>query len=95
MCYDLICRSDSGQIEYADFVDIMTQKMADRDPEEEIKKAFNLFDDDGSGVISIKNLRRVARELVCVYTYLIFVFLSYIYTTSTIGCSSHIQCSCH
>jgi centrin-3 len=56
-------RNDTGQIEYADFVDIMTQKMADRDPEEEIKKAFSLFDDDGTGHISLKNLRRVAREL--------------------------------
>lgn len=41
-------RNDTGQIEYADFVDIMTQKMADRDPEEEIKKAFALFDEEGA-----------------------------------------------
>lgn len=56
-------RAETGQIEYADFAELMSQKMADRDPEEEMKKAFRLFDDDDSGHISIKNLRRVAREL--------------------------------
>lgn len=42
---------------------LVTEKIMDRDPIEEIRKAFQLFDDDGSGKITLKNLRRVAREI--------------------------------
>ncbi len=38
-------------------------KVAGRDPREEMLKAFRLFDDDGDGKISFKNLKRVATEL--------------------------------
>ena len=56
-------RDRSGAIEYIDFLEIMTHKIQERDPVEEILKAFKLFDEDNSGRISLRNLRRVAREL--------------------------------
>jgi Ca2+-binding EF-hand superfamily protein len=31
--------------------------------EKDMHRAFKLFDDDGDGVISFKNLKRVAKEL--------------------------------
>ena len=53
----------SGQIEWDEFLKMMTTKLLNRDPMEEIKKAFKLFDDDNTGKISFKNLKRVAKEL--------------------------------
>ena len=41
----------------------VSEKYAERDPEEEIRKAFQLFDDDHTGKISLRNMKRVAREL--------------------------------
>ena len=41
----------------------MSEKILQRDPMEDLRRAFSLFDDDGTGRISLKNLRRVAKEL--------------------------------
>ena len=53
----------NGTIEFTPFLDLMTLKMAERDPREEMLKAFRLFDEDETGKISFKNLKRVAKEL--------------------------------
>ncbi|KAI8848750.1 hypothetical protein BC829DRAFT_375033 [Chytridium lagenaria] len=56
-------KNGQGLIEFDDFNKVMTEKILDRDPLEEIRKAFQLFDDDGTGRITLRNLRRVAKEI--------------------------------
>merc|ERR1712044_75375 len=58
-----IDKEGTGQIDFNDFLRIMTEKMSEKDSKEEILKAFRLFDDDETGKISFKNLKRVAKEL--------------------------------
>merc|ERR1711959_637678 len=60
---DDIKKDGNGTIEFDEFLAMMTAKMGERDSREEIIKAFRLFDDDETGKISFKNLKRVAREL--------------------------------
>lgn len=58
-----IDKDGSGTIDFEEFLSMMTSKMGERDSREEILKAFRLFDDDNTGKISFKNLKRVAKEL--------------------------------
>ena len=46
-----------------EFLEMMTAKMGEKDSREEILKAFRLFDDDETGKITFRNLKRVAKEL--------------------------------
>ena len=42
---------------------MMTARMYDKDTREEISKVFRLFDDENSGSITLRNLRKVVKEL--------------------------------
>ena len=41
---------------------MMTAKMSDKDTREDIQKVFNLFDDDQTGRITLRNLKHVTKE---------------------------------
>lgn len=53
----------SAHVSFEEFLEMVTPRMLSRDSREEILKVFALFDDDNSGTISFKNLKRVAVEL--------------------------------
>ena len=48
---------------FAQFQIIMAGRISERDPADEIMRAFELFDEGGKGKINLQDLRRVAREL--------------------------------
>ena len=58
-----IDRNGEGIVRYEDFAEIMTVKMLERDPVEEMKKAFLLICEDGHDKITLKSLKKTAEEL--------------------------------
>ena len=51
----------SGEIEFPEFLTMMTGKMAQNDSKDEIMKVYKMFDVDGDGAITFASLKRVAR----------------------------------
>jgi len=51
-----------GEIGFDEFLKMMTHKILNKDPKEDMLKAFRLFDDDSTGFVTFKNLKRVAKE---------------------------------
>jgi len=64
--YQMIAELDrdvTGAIDFEDFLDAITSKLGDKETRDGISKIFALFDEDKSGSITLKNLKRVAKEL--------------------------------
>lgn len=53
----------NGTIDFGEWFTLMTKRVNDKDSRANINKIFALYDDERTGYISIKNLRRVAQEL--------------------------------
>jgi centrin-1 len=58
-----IHKEPTDNIDFHEFTLMMSGKMGQRDTEEEILKVFQLFDEDNSGYITFRNLRRICQEL--------------------------------
>ncbi|KAL3802344.1 hypothetical protein HJC23_007169 [Cyclotella cryptica] len=58
-----IDKDGTGEVDFDEFLDLMTSRLVGSDSKEDIQKIFELFDDDKTGYISLQNLKRVANEL--------------------------------
>ena len=58
-----IDKDGDGDVNFDEFLEMMTSRLAGSDTKEDIQKIFELFDDDMTGYISLQNLKRVAIEL--------------------------------
>ena len=56
-------KKKSGNMDFEQLLDIMMAIIIEKDTIEDITKVFRLFNDDGTGKITLRNLRRVAKEL--------------------------------
>merc|ERR1712086_725708 len=53
----------SGELEFQEFLEMMTARLTNKTPRVDIERVFKLFDNDRTGEISLDNLKRVASEL--------------------------------
>ena len=58
-----IDKDGTGDIDFEEFLDLMTAGISSTDSKEDVQKVFNLFDDDKTGYISLQNLKRVSKDL--------------------------------
>merc|ERR1719191_892952 len=56
-------KDPSSPIDFNDFQEMMRGRMPDKNSRSEIDKVFALFDEDETGKISFRNLKRIAQEL--------------------------------
>lgn len=53
----------NGEIDFEEFLQMMSKKITTCDTEEEIRDAFRVFDKDGNGLISSHELRQIMMNL--------------------------------
>lgn len=55
--------NENGKIDYPEFLTLMARQLNDKDTEEYINEAFQVFDKEGDGYLSIAELRYVLTSI--------------------------------
>jgi len=64
--FQMICDLDSdgsGSLDFGEWLALMTTKISDKNSRVHYGKVFAMYDDEKTGYLSAKNLRRVAQDL--------------------------------
>jgi centrin-1 len=58
-------RLDDGvsSMEFEEFLDLMTNRVSTKDTKSDMRKIFSLFDEEHTGFISLKSLKKVVKDL--------------------------------
>ena len=56
-------KDSTSNVSFDDFCDLLASRMSEKGSKDEVMKVFRLFDDDGTGKISFRNLKRVSQDL--------------------------------
>ncbi|TGZ67457.1 hypothetical protein CRM22_004796, partial [Opisthorchis felineus] len=56
-------KENKGVLEFKSFLELMTKKMTERDPNEDLVKAFRIMDKDNTGAINFDDLKEAAKLL--------------------------------
>jgi len=61
--FDDLDKDLNSEVTLEEFVKMMSPRMGDRDSREEIEKVFKLFDEDNTGYITFRNLKKICNDL--------------------------------
>ena len=63
LCFQEVDKDIGSSLSFEDFLRILTPRLRDKSSKEEIFKIFRLFDEDQTGRISFKNLKKISAEI--------------------------------
>merc|ERR1712046_410715 len=56
-------RDGSGALEFQEFYELLTARFSENTTKDELQRVFKLFDTDGTGSVSVQNMRAIADQV--------------------------------
>merc|ERR1712151_390096 len=56
-------RDGSGALEFNEFYELLTARFSENTTKDELQRVFKLFDTDGTGSVSVQNMRAIADQV--------------------------------